>query len=360
VSRQHGSPICLDDLSNPMQVTVLERVRRIPDTTGKPLFAENLLQQLIHREPSILPIEEIEPTFAGLRSVCQELRLKADGGFKYVDNLLINTAGRICLVECKLWHNPEALRTVVGQILDYAGEVASYSYEDLSAAVRMSAKTGSGGDPIANRVLGAEVADEDRAAFIDGVSSSLELGTFLLLVVGDGIRSGVQQIAGLLQNRATLGFSFGLIEMALYGGKDQKSYYLQPRTLAQTVKIERTVFLTGAAGKEAKISKVDAGGKPQTISEQEFFDGLGKVNPALPARLSGFLDKCKAIGCDPQLRRRYILYVENPNGERMNLGVIYKEGRVEIWGMAAWMSNSPNRSARTTCGGSPRLSLALQ
>jgi hypothetical protein len=43
--------------------------------------------------------------------------------------ILINPDGRICLVECKLWHNPESVREVVGQILDYAAVVAALSYD---------------------------------------------------------------------------------------------------------------------------------------------------------------------------------------------------------------------------------------
>jgi hypothetical protein len=66
------------------------------------------------------------------------------------------------------------------------------------------------------------------ATFIDSVARSLSRGDFLLLVVGDGIRSGLQQIASLLQNRATLGFSFGLVEMAIYSGKGGLGpYYVQ-------------------------------------------------------------------------------------------------------------------------------------
>ena len=84
--------------------------------------------------------------------------------------------------------------------------MACLSYEGLSGAVRRACKE-TNGDILANRVLGPDVSDHERADFHDAVSRSLRLGNFLLLGVGDGIRAGLQQIATLLQDRATLGFS---------------------------------------------------------------------------------------------------------------------------------------------------------
>ncbi len=106
--RQHATPIVIDGLERPTRVERLERLYRVSKPGVGPRFVEDLLQHLIHVDPSILPVDELEPAFSGLRSVCRELRLKGAGTEKYVDNLLINPSGRICLVECKLWRNPEA------------------------------------------------------------------------------------------------------------------------------------------------------------------------------------------------------------------------------------------------------------
>ena len=43
-----------------------------------------------------------------------------------VDALYVNAAGRLILAEFKLWRNPQARREVIGQILDYAKELASW------------------------------------------------------------------------------------------------------------------------------------------------------------------------------------------------------------------------------------------
>ena len=43
--------------------------------------------------------------------------------------------GRLTLAEFKLWRNPQARREVIGQILDYAKELASWRYADLQREV---------------------------------------------------------------------------------------------------------------------------------------------------------------------------------------------------------------------------------
>lgn len=170
-------------------------------------------------------------------------------------------------------------------------------------------------------------------AFIDAISRSLRTGGFLLLIVGDGIRSGLQQIAGLLQNRATLGFSLGLIEMAIYGNGTAGPFYIQPRLLLRTETITRTVLLSEGVGVPA-IKSVSEPSKPQTISEQEFFSALRLVDPGYPSAVSDIIDKARAVGCQPELKRTYVIYVEVPGGGFLNLGMISMDGTVGIWGAA--------------------------
>ena len=332
---QHATPVTIDRLDDIAVISRLVRLRRSAKPGEGPRIDERLLQKLIHHSPSILPIGEIEPLFANLRPVCEELPLRGGNSGKYIDNLLVNSDGKVCLVECKLWRNSEAVREVIAQVLDYAGELALLSYDELVAAVRVALKQ-SDGDPLADCVLGVECSEDARTDFIDAVSRSLRLGNFLLLVVGDGIRPDVQQISQLLQNRATLGFSLGLIETAIYGAVGGGGpFYIQPRVLVQTEVVTRTVFVGGTDATGPKITKVEATGKPATLSEQEFFNNLAQVNPTHPDRLRSFLDGCRNTGCEPSLRRRYSLYIDDPTDRRLNLGTLSKEGTVEFWGIGA-------------------------
>jgi hypothetical protein len=329
-------PIMVERLTAPATVTPLERLPPRPlGKSGDPSYRENLIQGLVDAHPSILPVQEIEPVFEGLRSVCMELPLRGGDREKYLDNLLISPAGRVCLVECKLWRNGEAEREAVAQILDYAGEIARMSYEELRLAVRRALKRPEG-DPIIERVIGNAVGDQQRGDFIDGVARSLSRGEFLLLLVGDYVRPGVRGIAEFLQRHASLGFAFGLVEMAIYRCHGTEGpFYLQPRVIARTEIITRTVFLAAPEKAIPSITEVEAPKKPITLSEEEFFDDLAKADPAYPQQLRGFLQRCKDRGCVPTLRRKYVLYVDDPLGSRINLGAIDKNGTVEFWGMAA-------------------------
>jgi hypothetical protein len=85
------------------------------------------LQDLVHKHPEALPIEEIDPSFSGPVSICRELNTPAGP----IDNFLVTPSGLPILVECKLWRNPQARREVVGQVLDYAKELARWTSADI-------------------------------------------------------------------------------------------------------------------------------------------------------------------------------------------------------------------------------------
>ena len=82
--------------------------------------------------------------------------------------------------------------------------------------------------------------DVDVARFNDALTANLRRGRCLLLIVGDGIREGVETIADYLQGLAGLHFSFGLVEMPFYDLPDG-SRIVTPRVLARTEVITRTV-----------------------------------------------------------------------------------------------------------------------
>jgi hypothetical protein len=330
---QFSAPVVLEALNGPFKPIRLVRLRSSATGSGCPTYAENLLQQLIHDDPSILPVEELEFSFSELRPICQELPLA--NGTKYVDNLLANSDGRMCIVECKLWRNPEAVREVIAQILDYAAELARLSYEQLEAIVA-KIRGEKAENCLVHAVLGEAAGEEQKIAFIEGGSRSLRTGGFLLLIVGDGIRSGLQQIAGLLQNKATLGFSLGLVEIAVYGNGNGGSgpYYVQPRLLLRTETVTRTVFLSDRDVGVASVKEVSQPSKPLTISEGDFLSRIGTIDPIYPAAVSDLIERAREVGCQPELRRTYVIYADSSDG-LLNLGMISANGTVTIWGAAS-------------------------
>ncbi len=99
-------------------------------TTG---LNERCLQETLFAHPDLLPLEDIDPAMTKLVPICKEFRLPRAGGDARVDILAATNHGRLVLVECKLWRNPEARREVVGQIFEYASLLRGQSYSDLES-----------------------------------------------------------------------------------------------------------------------------------------------------------------------------------------------------------------------------------
>lgn len=229
MSRQHTPPILVADdgtTSTLQQLTLT--------LGGEGSFSEARIQAFVHAHPECLPVTEVDPVFTSPVSICRELNTMAGP----IDNLLVTPSGLPIIVECKLWRNPEGRREVVGQILDYAKELSRWSSSDLQREV--AKRTNLPGNPLLTllKEAGHEV---DEIAFNDALTSSLRRGRFLLLLVGDGIREGVEAIATYLQEHLGLHFSLGLVEMPIFHLPDG-SHLVTPRVLARTTMITRHVI----------------------------------------------------------------------------------------------------------------------
>jgi hypothetical protein len=190
------------------------------------------------------------------------------------------------LVECKLWRNPEGRREVVGQILDYAKELSRWSSSDLHREVRRRLKRD--GNPLLEMVRTVDPTI-DEIQLNDALTSNLRRGRFLLLIVGDGIREGVEAIAEYLQMHAGLHFSLGLVELPIYI-MPNGDRLVTPRVLARTTVITRNVVVLpdgyGIQGEIQNPSEIDAdrsaSGDEQRQFWTEFLDGLKLDDPEQP------------------------------------------------------------------------------
>ena len=249
----YGSLIALDP-EDAASAEVLTRVplRASPAEGG---VDEKCLQNLLFRFPRVLPIQNIDPTYAGAVPVCQELGTAAG----QLDALYVNRLGRLTLAEFKLWRNPEARREVIGQILDYAKELASWSYDDLRRGV--SLRTGK----FLYDLVRERHPEIDEAAFCDNVTRHLKRGEFLMLIVGDGIREGVEKIVDFVQGHSGLHFNLALVEAALWRDGARR-LVVQPRVLARTEIVKRDVVGGGAY---VDAEPEDRGEEPLSDHEEE-------------------------------------------------------------------------------------------
>ncbi|MCR0985288.1 hypothetical protein [Roseomonas populi] len=229
MNRQHTTPILL-----PASTGIAVPLAVLDQRTSGSGVTEATIQDLVYSHPTCLPISEIDPMFEGPVSICTELNTPAGP----IDVFMITPSGLPVIVECKLWRNPEGRREVVGQILDYAKELSRWSSSDLQREV--SRRVGQQGNPLLARVREA-APNTEEVRFNDAVTQNLRRGRFLLLIVGDGIREGVEAIAEYLQAHAGLHFSLGLVELPIYALPDG-SRLVAPRVLARTQVLRRTVI----------------------------------------------------------------------------------------------------------------------
>jgi hypothetical protein len=225
VSRQHVAPLLID-------ATGVVPLDPLPLGAGPEQISEAELQHIIHCHVDCLPIAEIDPLFREPVPICTEL-ITAAGP---IDNLMLTSSGLPVLVECKLWRNPEGRRSVVGQILDYAKELRRWTSSDLQREVARNLRRSG---PVLLELMREHGREVDEASFYDDITHNLRKGRFLLLIVGDGIREGVEAIAEYLAD-AGLHFSLGLIETPLFRLPDGRQLMV-PRILARTTLITREV-----------------------------------------------------------------------------------------------------------------------
>lgn len=185
---QHCRPCWITSLDKNAHGKLLTR---LDFTAGSGLgdgkYDEAWLQELLHRFPECLPVDELEPGLGPLIPIGMEVPT-ATG---YIDNLFVTGDGNIVLVECKLWRNPEARRRVLSQIIDYAQGLSRWRYSEFDAAVRKSldARRNLSGKSLLE-LMGQD--DIDEQIFVDSIQRNLRMGRILLLVVGDGIREDTE------------------------------------------------------------------------------------------------------------------------------------------------------------------------
>jgi hypothetical protein len=315
MARQHNKPyIVRDSKVHPLQATEYH-------------FDEAWLRDFIFAHPQVLPIDEIEPVFDSLIPVCRELHCTKTGS---ADILFINDAGLLTMVECKLWKNPEARRTVIAQILDYAKELSLWSYDDLERAV---------GKKLYDLVRknSEELVEK---TFHDSVERNLKRGRFLLLIVGEGIRESVERISDFLQQHAHLNFSFALVEMGVFQLPKEmaEGYLVHPRLVTRTVEIERSVIRIEngkliAETPESGVRRV--GPKRTTITEQSFYESL---DPKTAKALRDFFDKALGleIGLEVDAGQGSLMLKLVIGDKEYNLGAFKKDGTFRNYRIASY------------------------
>ncbi|KXU87119.1 hypothetical protein CR51_35890 [Caballeronia megalochromosomata] len=251
---------------------------------------ERWLQERIFQSPSLLPMPEMFGYGESFVPLCRELPLRYGSSNVFLDVLGVSATGRLVLVECKLWRNPEARREVVAQLFEYASLLSEWTYSDLEARLK-KARGLSGENPIFAAVKAAH-PQLDETTFVDSVNQSLEHGDFLCAIAGDGIRSDLLALRRLLATQAGLLSRLSLVEIRTYRDAEGRTL-LVPAVPLQTEVVKREVLVrpdgmplqqtttanqTSAPQDADALPKVANGVKPEAkLENRAFWDKFIKL-----------------------------------------------------------------------------------
>ena len=229
--------------------TLKERFKKRQLDSGLP-FDEKWLQTTIYHNIELL--EATDPTYEKIRIVplCREFALLSGIRNLYLDILAVSETGRLVLVECKLWKNPQARREVLAQAFEYGSLMQSLSYSDLAAKLKKHIKSGNE-DPIAY-TLRASGIEFDEALLIDRIATGLKIGDFHIIIAGDGIRT---ELIDLVNSQTLSGMTanLSLLELAVHEN-EEGTILLSPAIPYETKTIKRKVLIS-AEGSPVSIEQ---------------------------------------------------------------------------------------------------------
>jgi hypothetical protein len=291
--------------------TDVRRVLQRCDPEGLP-FDESGLQEFLRLHPEILPVGHYGESFLPLICIGREVQL---GGSCRIDNLYVSPAGYLTLVETKLWKNAEQHREVVAQVLEYARQLQSATYQELDEACRAYTREYEAREQsLAERLAGGEESPQDLA---DTVISSLPSGNFKVIIVGDRIHENLIDLTEFLGRFAHLSLGLSLVELACYrlGPASDDGFMLVPRLALRTVEVERAVVRIALAEGVPNSISVQAeaprppikGMRPPALDEGEFYE---RLSVALGGRESGRADTAKVREWVDELQRELGLETE--------------------------------------------------
>lgn len=232
----------------------VSKLKRLPVENRQ--FDEAWLQSLIFNHPELLPAGEINSSYRKLVPIGREISVLSGS----IDNLYVTPEGRLCLVETKLWRNPEAHRTVLAQLIDYAKDLAAMDYEGLEHKVKQYFRSQNKEVKSLPELVKDSAVNMDEISFEAEVRRSLGAGDFLLLIVGDYIRPQVVMLSQAIQAAPHLEFNIGLMELSFYYLSDEEwPLLVVPSVVGRTHEVTRGVIRVRYEEKkpEVEVSMTD-------------------------------------------------------------------------------------------------------
>jgi hypothetical protein len=182
-----------------------------------------------------------------------------------------------------------------------------------------------------------------EARFVDAVSRNLARGRFLLLIVGDGIQEGIEHLADFLNRTPQLGFTLGLVEMAMFRLDDLKGGQLlvQPRVVARTREVVRAIVEVRGPTAQSAVSITIPDAKTSDVtpsarlSVETLLERLAFRDPAMADSARWVFDAAKerGLGLLPNVKSVAICYQDQASGLSFHLGFVNDLGELGMWAL---------------------------
>lgn len=264
----------------------------IPISVRDRVFQETWLQELLFKHPSIIPVSFIDEAYAPLVSIGREIAA--------IDNLFISPNGLLTVVETKLWRNPEAHRTVVAQILEYAKTLTSWTYHSLDQAVSLDLGRRYNEPTSIFKAVKKAVPNFDTSEieFQAKVQDGLSNGKFALLIVGDKIFPGATQLAETIQSAPHLQFSLGFVELHCYRLENDSNWPLVivPNFVARTREFTRAVVKVIYEERKPEIQITGVEVESRTTSKTNFSEFTASLPSNIKDSFTAYIERWMKAG----------------------------------------------------------------
>lgn len=174
-----------------------------------------------------------------------------------------------------------------------------------------------------------------EGAFVDGVNRNLTLGRIVVLVVCDGIRSQTEELVAGLQAHANFHFTFALVEMPIFrrdkGSNAADELLVIPRPVLQTRMVDRFVVTVhgGHVDVEDRSGKTERPPRRTGISEEQYWEAIENgFGSESRQRLAEFAESLGDLGVVADVKKTLRIRWPMPDGRRLNLGYITKDGSI--------------------------------
>lgn len=201
----------------------------------QPYDAEDVLQQLLADHPNLLVGDQEGDQRRQWLLIQREVGIgdDADGSSRWsLDHLFLDDEGVPTLVEVKRSADTRIRREVVGQMLDYAANAASYWGVDRIRAAFEATRRDAGVDP--DEDLASHIGPHgDPERFWQEVATNLHAGRLRLVFVADDIPHELRRIVEFLNEQMTRTDVLA-IEVRQYVASTSDMVTLVPRVIGQT------------------------------------------------------------------------------------------------------------------------------